>query len=313
MTSRKHFLGYALAPLAAGLPVASRAQAPPLIRIACNAVAAYAEALYGTDMGFFKKAGLNTELVLLGSGAEIVNAVAGGSAEVGISNAIPIANAFIHGLRFAYLAAGGMGVRGTIELCVPADGPISNAKDLLGKTIAASSLKDITAAAVMAWLDQNGGDSTSVHIVELPFSEMGAAVRRGTVAAAAIPEPLLRAALREGGIKALRPDLFDVFGPTFMIGGWFAKPDWIKANPQLAREFVAAIYASGSWANAHTDDAAAIISKYSKQDVTVIRTMTRPPYGNTLNPAMIQATLDVAAKYKVIERPVNAADLIASR
>jgi NitT/TauT family transport system substrate-binding protein len=314
MTSRKRFLGYALTPLAAGLPAAVGAQPTgPLVRVACNAVAAYAEALYGTDMGFFKKAGLNTELILLGTGAEITNAVAGGSAEVGISNAIPIANAFIHGLHFSYLCSGGMGVLGTIELCVASESPITGAKDLAGKTIGASSLKDITAAAVMAWLDQNGGDSSSVHIIELPFSEMAVAVKRGTVAAAAIPEPLLRGALREGGVRSLHPDLFDVFGKNFMIGGWFAKPDWIKQNPVLVRQFVEAIYASGAWANAHSDDAAAIISKYSKQDVAVIRAMTRPPYGSALTPAMIQATLDVAAKYKVLERPVNAADLIASR
>lgn len=283
------------------------------MRVACNAVAAYSEAIFAQDMGFFKKAGLNTELVLLGTGAEIVNAVAGNAADLGVSNTVGLANAFQHGIPLQYLCSGGMSVPGSTELCVAAEGSISSAKDLLGKTIASSSLRDIGEAAILAWLDQNGGDSSKVHILEMPFSEMGPAVRRGTVAAAAIPEPLLGVALKAGGIKPLRPHLFDVFGPNFMIGGWFAKSDWIKGHPDLAHRFVEAIYATANWANVHGDEAAEIIAKYSKQDVAVIRAMIRPPFATTLNPAMLQSTLDVAAKYKIIERPVSAADLIATR
>jgi NitT/TauT family transport system substrate-binding protein len=293
------------------LPEAARAQSASPLRVACVASGAYAEALYGLDGGFFRAAGLDVTPMILTSGAAIVEAVAGGTADIGISNPISLVNAVLHGIPFVYICCGSTNNSAVNDICVAAGGPIRSAKDLNGKTIAVAALKDVNTVALDAWLDQNGGDAKGVRLVELPFSEMGDALRRGTVDAAMIPEPALSAARRAGGIRALLPHVNEALGPHWMIGGWFVKADWLAANRPTARRFVDAIYRTAVWANVHVDETSVILAKYSQQDVAVVRTIARLPYGTVLTPDMIQPVLDAAAKYKVIERAPNAADLIA--
>ena len=96
-----------------------------------------------------------------------------------------------------------------------------------------------------------------------------------------------------------------------MIGGWFAKVDWIRTSRPTAQRFVEAIYRTAAWANGHPDETAVILATYAHQDPAVVRTMARLPYGTTLTPEMIAPVLEPAARYRVIERAPNAADLIA--
>lgn len=291
----------------------SRAGAQPaVLRVASTASDSYAEALYAQDQGFFRRAGLDVELSILASGAAITTAVAAGAIDVGITNVLPLAAAVEHGIPFLYFCSGGTLNPNEIGLCVAADAPIRTAKDLNGKTVASSSLNDINIVAVRAWMDQHGGDSSTVRVVEMPFSEMAAAVRRGTVDAAPIAEPALTAAKQAGGVRVLLPPFFEVFGAHCMIGGWFATAAWLQANRETARRFAGTIYATARWANAHPGESAAILAKAAKLDPSAVRGMNRAPYGLTLTPGMIQSILDLSYQYKAIARPAKAADLIAA-
>lgn len=304
------FLG-SLPVVAAALAPEPQAIAQAPLRVACVASGAYCEALYALDAGFFRDAGLDVTPLVLTSGGANVQAVAGDAADIGITGPIPVVNAVLHGIPLQYLCCGSTNNSAVNEVCVAADGPIHGAKDLGGKTIAIAGLRDVGMVALSTWLDRNGGDASSVHVVELSFGEMADAVRRGTVDAAVIPDPALSAARRAGGIRTLMPHINDVFGPHWMVGGWFAKTEWIAQQRDTARRFVQAIYRTAAWANTHLDASAAILAKYSKQDVAVVRTMARLPYGRTLTPAMIEPVLELAAKYKVIDRAPDAGDLIA--
>ena len=74
---------------------------------------------------------------------------------------------------------------------------------------------------------------------------------------------------------------------------------------------MAAIYETARWANSHPDESSTILAKYAKLDPAMLKKMARVPYGTSLTPDMIQRTLDLAYKYKAIERPINANTLIA--
>ncbi len=103
----------------------------------------------------------------------------------------------------------------------------------------------------------------------------------------------------------------DVYGDHFMVGGWFARAEYIEANLPLLRRLTAAIYQTAQWANAHPDESAAILAKYAKMDLELVKKMNRAPYGLALTPAMLQPYLDLGYKYKYIGRQLKAADLIA--
>jgi NitT/TauT family transport system substrate-binding protein len=308
---RARFLAVAGLPFAAPAVVV-RAQTQATIRVAATANDTYAQAYYAQDLGSFKSAGLTVELQTFTAGGPVTAAVAGGAADVGIAGAPTIAAATAHGIPFLYVASGGLYAADNpaTGIIVADDAAIRTARDLEGKTLAVGAIKDGNWLAAVAWIDQNGGDASAVRFVELPFAEMGPAIKRGTIAGGTIPEPSHTRAMKTGGLRVLAHH-FDVYGRRCMIGGWFARAEWIKANPDLARRYAAVMVATARWANAHAAESGAILAKYSKIDDETVRTMVRSPYGETISAAMFQSQLDLSFKYKILERQFNGADLVA--
>jgi NitT/TauT family transport system substrate-binding protein len=197
----------------------------------------------------------------------------------------------------------------TIVLCVAKDSPVDDARDLEGKTVSLSGIKDITHLAVVAYLIKGGADPNKVNIIEMPFAQVGSALKRGTIAAGVISEPSLAASLDEVHVLA-KP--FELIARRLMIGGWFATSEWQKKNLPAARAFAGVIYATAHWANANHVKSALILQKYAKIDDATIRRMVRVNYAEALEPEMIDPTLDLAAREKFTERRVRAGEMIAA-
>lgn len=307
---RRFTLALALIVVLAGTSPATT-QTLPALKVGATANDTFAEAYYAQDMGFFKKAGLNVELSTFTNGASVANAVASGAVDIGISNPVGLAGALTHGIPFTIVAGGGMysTKEPTTVLCVAANSAIRSAKDLEGKTVAVSALKDLTQLGALAWLAKNGADVSKITWVELPFAEMGPAVERGTVAGAVISEPSLSAAKSKGLVRVLGK-AFDAISPQFLIGAWFTTTSFAQKNPDLIKRFVSAIYETARWANAHQDQSGEILAKYSKITPEAVHAMARSTYAASLTPAILQPPLDLAFKNSVIVRAVGANELI---
>jgi NitT/TauT family transport system substrate-binding protein len=309
--NRRSVLRLAAAAPAAGLPLRARAQSSARIRVGTTLNDSYVEPFYAQDQGFFERAGLNVDVRPFPNGSGVTAALAGNAIDVGITNPISLANAADHGLPFAFFASAALYNRDEVEFCVAADSPIKSAKDLEGKIVGTTALRDSNSLHIVAWIDANGGDSTKVQLVEVPFPAMAPAIVRGTVVAAPIAEPYLSAALKNGGIRVLGHTM-DVFGKEFMVGGWFAERDWIAANMPLLRRFAGVIYETARWANTNPAASAAILSKYSKLDLNVVLGMNRARYGESFSLALFQRYLDLGYKYKYINRQFKATDLLVN-
>ena len=132
--------GSALALLGAAVATpgaAFAADAPATIRIAYMTTDAFAQGLYADAGGFFKAAGLNVELVMLGNSGSIAAAVAGGSVDIGLGNPISLANAVESGLPFYAIAPSALFVDSKPQsfMVVAKTSAVQSAKDLAGKTI----------------------------------------------------------------------------------------------------------------------------------------------------------------------------------
>jgi NitT/TauT family transport system substrate-binding protein len=301
-------LGAALA--AAGVPALVRAQTGIPIRVGTVAADSYAEPYYAADIGAFTKAGLNADTTTFNNGAVLAAACAGGTIDVGCGDIVSITNAVGHGVPFVVIAGGGLSTTTalTTVLCVAKNSPLRSPKELEGAAIGVVSLVSLSSAAVKAWLDENGVDVTKVKIVEIPFPQMGGALERGAIAAALITEPALSAAGPD--VRAFAKP-YDAVAKQFISGYWFTTRDWLAANPEAAKQFVGAIYETARWANGHQGESLRILVKYTKLDSERARSMNRSIYATSLDPRLMQPVLNVAAKYKAIERPFTAAELIA--
>jgi NitT/TauT family transport system substrate-binding protein len=139
---------------------------------------------------------------------------------------------------------------------------------------------------------------------------MAAALDRGTVDAAMIPEPALQIALA-GGTTKVCAKAFDSVAPSFMLNGWITTADWLKKNPDVTRKFRDAMLEAAKWANKNHQASAAIFKQYSKAPPEIIDTMTRATFAERLDPDLVQPVINAAAKYKFIDHPFPAADILA--
>lgn len=302
--------GFLAAVSAAALTPPALAQSQT-IRVAATANDTYAQAYYALDMGFFKQAGLDVALQTFTAGGPVTSAVAGGAADIGIAGPPTIAAGRMHGVPFLYVAGGGVysASHAATGIVVAERAPIHSGKDFNGKTLAVGAIKDGNWLAACAWIDEHGGDSSTVRFVELPFATMGPAIKRGTIDGGTIPEPSQTHALASGGLRVAAHH-FDAYGRETMIGGWFAREEWLKANPTLARRYAEVMVRTAKWANRNPAASAPILAKYSKIDDETMRTMIRSRYAEGLNPGLFQRQLDLSYQYKVIEQQISAVSLI---
>ena len=300
------------AALALAMSTGAVAQTLPTIKVATTPIDVGAEVLYAIDMGFFKKHGLNVEVQLIGNGAAIASAVTGGSVDIGQGNVVTLATAHDKGLPFVVVAPAALysSSSPTSALIVAKNSPVKTAKDLNGKTLGITGVKNITQIALMAWLDKNGGDSNSVKFIELTFSEMGPAVAAGRIDAGVTAEPDLSAAVAAGTARILAP-VYDAVAPTFIIGAWFTSADWAKAHPDLLERYVAAINEAGTWANKNQAASAKILEKYTK--IESKPGMKRVTFPEKTDLTLMQPAIDATAKYKVIKATFPANDLAAPK
>jgi NitT/TauT family transport system substrate-binding protein len=269
-----------------------------------------AEVYYAQDMGFFKKAGLTVEIQTLANGAAVASAVASGALQIGDSNTLSIATARQKGLPFVIFAPGAVydGTAPTTALAVSVNGPVRAGKDLNGKILAGVSLGGLDQLSLESWLDKNGGDSASAKYVELAPGEMVAALARGSVDAASLPDPMLDAAVGGGTVRILGNN-YDSIAKTFMITGWFSTGDWLAKNPDAAKKYADAMAETADWANANHDQAAAILFKYTKIDTR----KSHVRFARRLSAGIVQPVLDAGAQYKMLDKSVALNDLISTR
>jgi NitT/TauT family transport system substrate-binding protein len=288
------------------LPV--RAQATT-IRLGCGLDDAFMQPYWANELGLFKRANLDVQIFTVGPVA-VVPAVIGGTIEVGMADPIQLALAINRGISLQYFAGGPLSTRQnpTLVLCVAKSSPIRSIKDLENKTIAIISVRSLMQITTTELLLRNGADPATVKFFELHFPEMAPALARGTVDAALIGEPFLtenKADIRPIGVP------FDVVAPSFTIFDWLARREWLEANADVARKLAGVFYETARWVNTHTTDSAVIEAKFTKIDPQIVRTMVRNPLSTALRAADVQSVLDIATRYKLLDRPMRAADLIA--
>lgn len=300
--SRKRWISAAVAatalPLARATPVF--AQLAP-IRIGTTLNEGSGPVFYAADEGFFRKAGLDAEVIVLQNGAAVGAALAGGSLDVGTASAFVFMNAYRHSLPYSIVAPGALyrSDDPTTLLVAGANSGIANARDLNGKIVAGISVGAIDQVAAFKWIDQNGGDSKTVQFIESAPSAMVDGLETGRFSAAMLIDPQLTAA---GTRVRTLGKAYDAIAKTFMLSVWFANNDWVSKNTDRVRRLNDAMGEAAAWALASPESAGASLEKWTK--VKVQRARMR--YASRLDPTLIQPVCDAALKYKLIDAPLDA-------
>lgn len=217
-------------------------EGPTTIRVTslglCNEISVF----WARDKGIFAANGLEVELVRTQGGAGSLAAIIGGSAEFAFTNAFSTIIAYNQGFPISWIAT----AYNTTEEPLPvASAVIAGAttgiqapEDLVRKRIGVNELGGVNQIVTSVWLRKYGVDPTEVNFVALPFPELVPAVVSGRLDAAQVP---LSMAARAGDDVVIMEDPYRHGTGKVVFAGYVVTNDWLEANPDAARAFLASL------------------------------------------------------------------------
>jgi NitT/TauT family transport system substrate-binding protein len=267
--------------------------------------------LYAQRSGLFRNHGITADIVAMGSGAAIFSAIIGGSADIGSGSLFPVFAAYARGVPLRIIAPASLYASDHADklLLVQKDGPIRVARDLNGKTIGVDAVKDVNGTATRAWLDQHGGDGSTLRLVELRPAEQLSALDAGRVDSVVVQPPFLTVALESGRFRALGQPL-DAIAPRFLLSSWVASAGYIAKNRETVGAFTAALAEAARYTNAHQAATIEMVAAFTGLDPAVLGRGIRSTTAERITLADLQRPLDFALKNGIIERSFDVSGLL---
>jgi NitT/TauT family transport system substrate-binding protein len=267
---------------------------------------------YGVKSGIFKKYGLDVQTSIVASGAAAAAALSGGAADIAYTNILTLIQAYTHNVPMVFVASGAIQLPGKTQtdILVAADSPIKTGKDLNGKTLGSSSLRDINAAASLAWIDKTGGDSKSVKVVEVPASAGPAFLEEHRADAVVLNEPAVSQAVATGKVRILVAP-YDSLG-VGMVAGFAAMAPYVAQNRDAMTRFAKAMHEASVYTNAHGPETVDMVAAYSGVQPEVVAKSARFIDAEYLEPRYLQPMIDLCAQYGLIDKDFPAAEVIGT-
>jgi NitT/TauT family transport system substrate-binding protein len=296
----------------AAVPKWAAAQSGPALRAIGPPNDGFKAVHYAAKSGLFAKHGVEVEISLINSGAAAAAALIGGAADIAYTNITTLILAHNRNVPMQIVAPGPVfdPEQRTTAIVVLKDSPYRTGLDLNGKTIGSVALGDTMAASIQAWVDQSGGDSKTVKIIEVPASASIEALQAGRISAAAMNEPAVSQALATGNMRALvNPNT--AIAKKFLLALFAVMTPVAAAKADAMQRFAQAMREASAYTNAHMAETVDMVAAYSGIAPAVVAHSARFVDALTIDPALIQPVIDVLVKYNLTSPSFLASQLIS--
>jgi len=199
---------------------------------------------------------------------------------------------------------------GSNALLVVKDAPIRTAADLNGKTLGGSALGDLGVVAAQAWIDKNGGNSRTVHFVEITPGAAVQMLSEGRIAAASINEPFASQAIAGGEVRLLANPLLAI-APTFVAAIYGVMEAVADKQPEAMRRFSLGIREATAYTNTHMRETVDLAASFTGATPETVARSVRNIDAEYVDAAQIQPVIDALASYGVIASSFPATTLIS--
>jgi NitT/TauT family transport system substrate-binding protein len=265
------------------------------------------------EQGYFKQEGLKVKEVEMAGGAAIQPAVASGDLDLGWSNIVSVVLAQSRNLDFKFLGGGaflGPGHYKNQAIMVRKGSPVTDAKQLEGKTIGVNTLNNINHLSIKAYLDRIGVDPDSVKFLELGTPNTIEALAGDRVDAVAANEPFVTIGLQSGAAEALVYNPFKSFGKEPFLAGFMSTPRWLEENPKTAEAFTRAVAKGVARVKAKPKEANELLVKITTIKPALAEKMTPSLLKPRITKADIEPWIGSAKKYGMTENTFPASDVL---
>ncbi len=255
-------------------------------RLGVMKIAAMTTPYVAKERGFFKKHGLDVELVFIRSGAEGIQALQGGNVEVTL--AIPSFAMGANERKFdltmvlqnelAHAAPPDSG-----GIVVAKDSGIAKPSDLAGKTVGVNSLHAQEAVDAQYVIRKSGVPKDKVKYVEVPFPSMGDVLSRKQVDAVVAIDPFTTM-LTQRGNRVIAWEYVDSI-PEQPIGTFWAKRPWAEKNMDMMDAFTAGMEEAMAYMNADPKRARDLVAQFTGLPAPVVQGMPMIVWSSKINVA----------------------------
>lgn len=262
--------------LAVAIGLAPPAMAETDVTLMYTATAPFVAAFVAKDQGFFEKNGVNVTMQLGQNGSVVLAGVVSGSAQVGIPTPTVVFQAVENGLDLRMFAATNIFPDDTISgLVAGVDSGIEKASDLNGRKIGVPGIGGLLDVVMRKWVDENGGDSSKINIVEVILPQTADVIRSGQVDGVASVDPFASRAI-DSGVAKLVGKYTDVITPGSTAGVFVTTADWAKENADAVTAMQVALDEAAAFIGAHPDEARAAIAHYTTLPPPVVAGIALP-------------------------------------
>ncbi|WP_370944969.1 ABC transporter substrate-binding protein [Amycolatopsis sp. cg5] len=282
----------------------------PKIKVALISTIDLAPLHLANKKGYFKAEGLELEITTAPSSQATLAALISGQADLAFASYVPFFVAQDKKAADIKIVADSVSASPRSNMIVTKPGSaVRSVQDLAGKKIGVSALNTASHIMSMAAMKAAGVDQREVRWTPIPFPDMAAALSRGDVDAAYLPEPFITQAARTIGAV---PVADVATGPTedFPIAGYGTLAKFAAANPKTVTAFQHAM----KKATDESADRAAVqpyVAEFSKVDQDTAALVTLPNFHSTLDARRLQRVPDQLLEFQVIGGRLDVGPMLA--
>jgi NitT/TauT family transport system substrate-binding protein len=259
--------------------------------------------------GYFKAEGLDVEPTILANGSVTIQKVMSGGVDFAYSAYIPIVQAATQGIKVRVVVDGYQGRSNLYPIITLPDSSIHNPKQLAGKKIGLINTKGFPSLLTNAALKSNGVDPKSVHLVEIQYPQMPAALQNHSIDAAFMTEPWLSQSQQKYGARTV---VDTMSGPTADLpaGGYVTSQRFAKQYPKTLAAFQRAM-AKAQVAAADRNLVSQTLPTYVKGlSPQTAQTITLGVYPQSLSKTRLQRVADLMTEFGAIKQHFDVQQLL---
>ena len=259
--------------------------------------------------GYFEAEGLEVTPTVLKNGSEAISRLQSGGVDIAWASYPSVITVAKQGVKLRIVVDGYATKQHLFSVMALPKSTIKKPSDLAGKKVAVNSAKGLGPLLMSSALKSAGVDPKSVKLVEMPFSDMPAAVQNKSVDAAWVTEPFRSQSQQQLGVVEV---MDTATGPTenIPVAGFVTTAAFAQKNPKTFAAFQRAMNKAQALA-ADRSQVEQILPTYIKTITPELAsTITLGSYPTGVNQARLQRISDLMLQFGQLTEPFDVKPLV---
>lgn len=274
------------------------------VRVAALPITETAALWGGVKAGLFAAHGLSVEVLPAQGGAQAIPALLNGDIDFAIGQPFGAYRADLQNLgvvivgNYASSYADGDDINAVVA---SAKSGITRPAQLAGRKVAVNSLGAAGDVTIMAAVEKDGGDPSTIKFVEVAFADAPAQLEAGNIDAAWVPEPFVTQLKGRGDAVVVEP--YQAVVPGLATLTTITTTKLKDSDPALLADFSAAMKETLQWAQDPANETAVrqAIKDNLKLPEAVAESVRLPAFGWELDRTSLETLATLAQKHGVLK------------